>query len=486
MSSRDGAPAGAPISSRSGAGGAANGAGLQTATLSDTSVLAQSVANIAPTGAVAILVAPVAATAGNGAWLTWLISMGTIVLVGVCITALARRITGAGSLYSYATLGLGERAGWLTGAGLLLLTLAALPVLTIAMAIFETAFVAGVFGVDISGPGWQYLLYVVTLALSAVIALSDVRLSTRTLLIAELVSVLAVIGLLVAVVLHKGSVVDASQLRLEGVDATALFNGCVITFFAFAGFESSSALGLEAKRPRVAIPRALIGSVVIGGAFFALNAYTQQLGLGLGGLTASASPLNELAGLLGASWLGYVLALLVCVSAIACIVANLNGVARVLFSSAERGQLPASFTRLSRHKVPWVPIVAVLVVELVFLTGVALMGADPHLVLSNSSSTAGFAVLVAYLITVVATPVFLRRRGELRLSHLVVATAAALTIVVVLEESVRHAAGTPGRFLPWAVLAYFVVAFAVFGLRHGGKLSAAEAAEPVQRDALAD
>ena len=460
---------------------ATDGGGLQTATLSDTSVLAQSVANIAPTGAVAILVAPVAATAGNGAWLTWLISMATIALVGICITALARRITGAGSLYSYATLGLGERAGWLAGAGLVLLTLAAIPVLTIAMAIFETAFVAGVFHADISGTGWQYVLYVATLALAAVIALSDVRLSTRTLLIAELVSVLTVIGMLVAVVVHTDSAVDSSQVRLQGVDASALFNGCVITFFAFAGFESSSALGLEAKRPHVAIPRALIGSVLIGGAFFALNAYTQQLGLGLGGLTASASPLNELAALLGASWLGYVLDLLVCVSAVACIVANLNGTGRVLFSSAERGQLPTAFTRLSRHQVPWVPVVVLLVLELAFMTWVTLAGVDPLTVLSRSSSTSGLAVLVAYLITVVATPVFLRRRGELRWPLLFVATAAALTIAVVLEQSVRDAAGTPARYLPWGVLAYFVIALAAISARRRGAAAPAgvEVAEPL-------
>jgi amino acid transporter len=455
--------------------------GLRSATLSDTSVLAQSVANIAPTGAVAILVAPVAATAGNGGWLTWLISMATIVLVAMCVTALARRITGAGSLYSFVTLAIGNRAGWIAGAGLVLLTLAAVPVLTIAMAMFETALMAGVFNVDISGAGWQYLLYVVTLAVAGVIALSDVRLSTRALLIAELVSVLAVVGLLVAVLVHKGQVVDSSQLKLAGVDGSALFNGCVITFFAFAGFESSSALGLEARKPHRAIPRALIGSVLIGGVFFTFNAYSQQRGLGLNGLTATPSPLNELSSMLGASWLGYLLDLLVCLSAIACIVANLNGVGRILFSSAERGQLPAVVTRLSRHQVPWVPIVAIVGLELVFLTAMSLSKADAGKMLSYCSSTSGLAVLVAYLVTVIGTPIFLRRRGELRAPMLVVAVAAAAIIVVVLVESVRNAEGTPGRYLPWGVLMYFAVAFLVIIVTGGGRSSgAAEVADAVR------
>ena len=44
--------------------------------------------------------------------------------------------------------------------------------------------------------------------------------------------------------------------------------GLVLALFSFVGFESATTLGAEARNPLKTIPRAVIQSAIIGGAFF--------------------------------------------------------------------------------------------------------------------------------------------------------------------------------------------------------------------------
>ena len=59
--------------------------------------------------------------------------------------------------------------------------------------------------------------------------------------------------------------------------------GIVLALFSFVGFESATTLGAEARNPLKTIPRAVIQSAVIGGAFFTLCAYTEVLGFHVAG-----------------------------------------------------------------------------------------------------------------------------------------------------------------------------------------------------------
>ena len=65
--------------------------------------------------------------------------------------------------------------------------------------------------------------------------------------------------------------------------------GLVLALFSFVGFESATTLGAEARNPLKTIPRAVIQSSMIGGAFFTVCAYTEVLGFHIG----RAGPGNE-------------------------------------------------------------------------------------------------------------------------------------------------------------------------------------------------
>src|SRR6266568_1648156 len=70
---------------------------LKRGALSLPEVLAQSVANMAPSAAMALLPLLVFAGAGNGTWVSFLIALLALLCIGYCAAQFARRINSAGS-----------------------------------------------------------------------------------------------------------------------------------------------------------------------------------------------------------------------------------------------------------------------------------------------------------------------------------------------------------------------------------------------------
>ena len=91
-------------------------AALRRGVLSSWEVLAQSVANIAPTATPTVVVPLVFAYAAGGSWAAYLFALVAISLVAVLINQFAKRSSSPGNLYTYVALGLGPTAaatiGW--------------------------------------------------------------------------------------------------------------------------------------------------------------------------------------------------------------------------------------------------------------------------------------------------------------------------------------------------------------------------------------
>src|SRR5205823_882031 len=85
--------------------------------------------------------------------------------------------------------------------------------------------------------------------------------------------------------------------------------GTALAVTAFVGFESASVLGVEARRPFQAIPRAISWTVLVAGVLYVVSAAAQQTGFAAIGadLATSASPVNELATAFGMQWVGWAL-----------------------------------------------------------------------------------------------------------------------------------------------------------------------------------
>src|SRR6266851_1304096 len=93
---------------------------LKKRVLSTPEVLAQSVANMAPSAAMALLPLFVFASAGNALWLSFALGLVLMLVVGYCAAQFAKRINSAGSFYVWVTRGLGPGAGYSAGWALVL------------------------------------------------------------------------------------------------------------------------------------------------------------------------------------------------------------------------------------------------------------------------------------------------------------------------------------------------------------------------------
>ena len=65
----------------------------------------------------------------------------------------------------------------------------------------------------------------------------------------------------------------------NGASFSGISLGVVTAIFSLVGFECATAFGEEAKKPLATIPRAVIVSLLLTGAFFVLVSYTEVLGL---------------------------------------------------------------------------------------------------------------------------------------------------------------------------------------------------------------
>src|SRR5258708_17404100 len=110
------------------------------------------------------------------------------------------------------------------------------------------------------------------------IAWRDVKLSARSMLVMEAVSVTAVVSVMALVLFRHGLHGDLSQLHLRGVTGSGFRQGLVLALYSFVGFEGATVLGSEARNPLKSIPRAVILTSVLCGIFFTICAYTEVLG----------------------------------------------------------------------------------------------------------------------------------------------------------------------------------------------------------------
>jgi amino acid transporter len=244
--------------------------GLRREILSPMETLAQSVSTIAPTATPAITIPLVYALAGNGTWLAYVLATVAVLLVAWCIGQFASHSSSPGSLYSYVAMILPP---WLSSIAAWSLLLA---YVATASSVMGGLYQYAIIFVGKSGthPVPAVLVSLVVAVACIWIAWRDVKISARLMLWIEATSVFMIITLVVLVLVRHGIHIDSDQLHLRRMTGSGFRLGLVLAIFSFVGFESATTMGAEARNPRKTIPRAVIQSSIIGGAFFILCAYT--------------------------------------------------------------------------------------------------------------------------------------------------------------------------------------------------------------------
>jgi amino acid transporter len=408
-----------------------SGITLQKRVLSTPEVLAQSVANMAPSAAMALLPLFVFLDAGNGAWLSFGISIVVLLIVAYCAAQFATRINSAGSFYVWVTRALGPGAGSAAGWGLVLGYLFTGIACVLGFEIYGDNLLVG-FGLSPGNHVVRGLLYVVGGLAPAIMAVSDIKISQRVAFILESVSVTIILILCIAVYVHNGGVIDTHQLSLSGAKPGGIVVGMVLAIFAFVGFESAGALGQEAKNPAKSVPRAIIWSCGIIGVFYLIVVYAQIYGFGDAAFGKASAPLPQLASVVGLGELGHFIAIGITCSMFACALACLTAGSRMLLSLGHDGLLPKVFTHTSRHThAPDVAIWAVAIPMTVIPVAYIAAGSGDANLSSEEGTLATYGFMLAYGLVALAAPIYLRKINETKMLAWVLGILGAVTMVFV-------------------------------------------------------
>jgi amino acid transporter len=409
-----------------------SGITLQKRVLSTPEVLAQSVANMAPSAAMALLPLFVFLNAGNGAWLSFGISMVILLIVAYCVSQFATRINSAGSFYVWVTRALGPGAGSAAGWGLILGYLFTGVACVVGFAIYGDNFLAGFGIVSSSNQVVRDILYIAGGLAPAVMAVSDIKISQRLAFVLEGVSVTIILALCIAVYVFKGGVIDTNQLSLKGAGSGGIVVGMVLAIFAFVGFESAGSLGQEAKNPSRSVPRAIMWSCGAIGLFYLVVTYAQVYGFGSAAFARTTAPLPQLASVVGLGWLGHLIALGITCSMFACTLACLTAGSRMVLSMSHDRLLPKVFTHTTRHThAPGVSIWAVAVPMTILPFAYMLAGSTDGNLNAEYGTLATYGFMLAYALVALAAPIYLRKIGENKPLAWVLGILGAVTMVFV-------------------------------------------------------
>lgn len=341
--------------------------GLRRGVLGSADAVAQSLALLALAFAVSAAPGAAAGTAGAAVPAAYLIAgIGSLCLASV-IVRFTRRIAHAGGLYAYTVRGLGPQAGfvagWLYAVGFAI----GISFVLIISAQFLSAVLAANTTVSI---GW-FPLYCILLALILVIALADIRVSTRVQLAFAVIGVLTILALSVAIVAHGGAAGLTARPFNPGLAPSThgLSIAVVLAFTGFIGFEAAAVLGEEAARPRRVIPRAILGTVLLATAYFVFVTWAQAVGYGVAGSAkwaADPTALDTLATRYVGHWFSTLVDSVVVIDAFVAALAGVHLTARTLFALGRDRALPPVFAATTRHfRSPYVGIGVVVVLTLV-------------------------------------------------------------------------------------------------------------------------
>jgi amino acid transporter len=479
------------------------------------------IAGSAPISAMLFNVPPIAQQAGGASPLVFLLSGLGLLLLGVSIVYLSRRLTSAGGFYTWVSHSLGQgtafQAGWLMMGG---------------YALFEAALM-GAFGsytnssfanyLHFSLPGGWVSWALIGALLIFLLSYFDVKWSVFAMapfLVLE-IGVLVVLDLVISLqggaeghdLLHTFTVAGANLKGAAPGGILGIGVGMALGVWSWVGFEAGAVYGEEARNPRLAVPVAIFSVVAFLILLYVWTAYAATIGYGWQHAVDrfAANPNTAyymLADRYVGSWLQALMMIAISTSALACGLAFHNGMVRYLYAMGRESILPPVFGKThARYHSPHIAIVAQSLFTVLLLLFFALVTqktlADGSLLYGFGlpgngyqqvdglspygwlATTGTIAFIVVYILVNIAAPVFaLRfdRQSFHLLRHILAPLISSLVLLIPLVSFVMPAVPGPlGAFFthlgfaptpfPTNILPLFVLGWIIIGLAYASYLA---------------
>jgi len=429
---------------------------LKPACLNFAELLAQNIALISPTMTAALIVPLMFGNSGNLSWLSYLVGTIMLMFVAFNLNQFAKRSTGAGSMYTYTSMGLGptfgSMSGWCLMWSYLFIGIAGTTGFTIFAGKVLTAM--GLHVPDLA-------LFFICLLACFILAYKDIVISTIVMLVLEAVSCTLIVALCCVVLFsHGAGMFDPAQYDVKSITWSGLGLGVVVAVFSLVGFESSTAFGEEAKNPLTTIPRSILWSLVLTGAFFIFVSYVEVLGARGYAKTLDAidAPLNVLSVMYKVPWLSIPLSLGAMVSFFALALSCMNAGARVMFAMSRHGAFHECFRR--SHKINETPHIALGMMALMMFGVVSVFSLSGFATLDefNDAGTMGaFGFCGAYALICLSAPCYLKKIGELKAGGIALSVAGLGLLCIPAVGSVYPVPPAPVNYFPYIFGGYLLI-----------------------------
>lgn len=414
---------------------------LHRGALSLTGAVMQGLTHIAPTAGVILILQAEVATVGLATPFAFVVGVVVLLLVAIVLAQLARFLPSAGGFYTYISRSLNPRVGWFAGWINMLydpfgtaIDLAALGY------VFNAALKTNY---NVSFPWWATFL--IAAVIVTVVVYRGIEITGRTQVILGGLEILILLAVSVQALFSPGAggVTGAPFNPGSATKGSDLFVAVILAVFSCAGFESIAPLAEETRQPRRNVPRAMLISLGIVGAFFVFCLWAMMIGWGTARLSSMASysgnPVFEVAHRLwGPAW---VLLLLAIVNSLVSLsIATSTSSTRVMYAMGRTGALPRWFGQVDRRfGTPRNAIIAqtVLTVGLGLGLGFA-MGPFNEFLMIGVAITVCLALL--YILSSLGVIRFFlteQRRSFNPLLHLVIPLVAAVAVGFVLYSNIH-------------------------------------------------
>ncbi len=447
-----------------------SGERLKRDSLGLSQIIASTLANIAPAMSFFFGFGLIVSGAGVGAPLTILAATVVILFLTNTLAQFSKYRPSAGSFVTF----IGMAFGPVSGAAASLFVVTGYCIAASSVVVISGGWAAQTLQVflGIHVP-WQ-LLSVIFTAIVGLLVSRGISLSTTWAAIFfyfELILLLVGAVIMLVVNRHFISMVPFLLSSVpNGLKGIGL--GFPLAIYLFIGWENSAMLAEETTNPRRNVPRALITGTVSIGILYMFIAFATETAFhnNLKDISASAIPFVDAfkasaAGIIIIAYLAGV------TSIFSSLIGLTNAQARILFNSSREGLLPAFFGKIHpQHRTPhaamWAYIIVALLIVLVFGTVYAI---DPVTLFGDTGTLGTIPVVVTYLITNLALPVYMLRhhRSEFNVFwHLIIPVLGTILMLFPLYGLVE-----PGQPYPFNIYPYLSLGLLVVSLIYGAILA---------------
>ncbi len=407
--------------------------------------------------------------AGPGVIASFVLSGLACIFVSLCYAELASMVPVAGSAYTYAYATLGEIVAWIIGWDLILeYGISVAPVAAswsgAVQALLQNVGLtlpASLQHADLAHGAIDLLALLVVAAIAVLLALGiKESASTNSALV-----VVQVVAIVVFVLALLGAVKPSHFTPFAPQGWHGIVNGAALVFFAYIGFDTVTVASEEARNPARDVPRAVIGSLLIGLVLYLAIAYVTVGIVPWQHVDKDAAMSDAVRHAGNATWLSTAVAIGAIAGTTTVMLTSLLGQIRIFYVMARDRMLPPWIAAI--HPRSRTPLGTTLVTGGIVAVLAGLVPLDVLLALVN------IGTLSAFTIVCVGVLVLRVRRPELERPYRapLVWPVGVLGAGLCLYQMIGGLSGaTWWRFVIWLLVG--LVVYAAYGYRNS-RLSAA-------------